>query len=105
MFAGFFAISKRPREPQWDALKSEFRPMFTEPGTLGRLGKNGALIHRRIREIGFPSPPQVCCPKVESSLSRNVVAKEARERSGSGLGFGRICSDGIGGHEFSAGGG
>ena len=52
MFAGFFSISKRPREPRWDALKSEFGqfgPMSTEPGTLGRLGKNGALIHRKIR--------------------------------------------------------
>jgi len=43
MFAGFFAISKRPRAPQWDALKSEFRPMITEPWTLGRLGKNGGF--------------------------------------------------------------
>jgi hypothetical protein len=41
MFAGFFAISKRPREPQWDALKSEFRSMFTEFGTLGRFEKMG----------------------------------------------------------------
>ena len=51
MFPGFFAISKRPREPQWDALKSEFRPMFTEFGTLVRFEKKRALIHRKIREI------------------------------------------------------
>src|SRR5882672_11055960 len=43
MFARFFAISKRPREPQWDALKSEFRPMFTELGTLGRFDKKRGL--------------------------------------------------------------
>jgi len=51
MFAGFFAISKRPRAPQWDALESEFGPMFTELGTLGRFEKKRALFHRKIREI------------------------------------------------------
>ena len=44
MFAGFFAISKRPREPQWDALKSEFGPMITVLGTLGRLRFFGVVL-------------------------------------------------------------
>jgi hypothetical protein len=44
MFAGFFAILKRPKASQWDALKSEFGSMFTGLGTLGRLRFFGVVL-------------------------------------------------------------
>jgi len=101
MFPGFFAISKRPTAPQWDALKSEFGPMFTEPGTAGTLGKKWGF---NSPQIGFPSPPQVCCPK------GNHRFRETWSRKGRGKGVAQDSdwSDLLGwdwGPEFSAGGG